>query len=44
MANTTVNYDDDRFTQVEADKKAAISETTNTYNEMINSTDKYSFK
>ena len=39
--NTTVNYDDDRFTQVEADKKTAISEVNNTYNEMINSTDKY---
>ena len=41
MANTTVNYDDDRFTQVETDKKAAINEVNNTYNEMINSTDKY---
>jgi hypothetical protein len=39
--NTTVNYDDKRFAEVEVDKKAAISEVDTAYNGMINSTDKY---
>ena len=43
MANPsyTINYDDGRFTQVEADKKAALSEMNSTYDNMIGQSDKY---
>ena len=36
-----INYGDDRFTQVEADKDAAISEMEGTYDQMIGQSDKY---
>ena len=42
MANNyDVNYDDERFTQVETDKNAALSELENTYAGMIGESDKY---
>ena len=37
----TPNYDDKRFTQVESDKKQALSEVDQTYGNMIGDTDKY---
>ena len=37
----SVNYDDKRFAEVEADKKAALNETDVTYGSMINNADKY---
>lgn len=40
MANA-INYDDKRFTEVEADKKQAISELEKTYSGMINESDSY---
>lgn len=36
-----VNYDDERFTQVETQKNAALSELEKTYGGMVNQTDKY---
>lgn len=36
-----VNYDDDRFKAVEAEQKQAIDSVNNTYNQMINESDKY---
>nr|DAQ64087.1 MAG TPA: hypothetical protein [Caudoviricetes sp.] len=36
-----VDYNDKRFTEVEKDKNAALSNINNTYNNMINQTDKY---
>ena len=39
--NVTVNYDDKRFGQVEADKNQAMTELEQTYGGMINDTDKY---
>ena len=36
-----VNYNDERFTQVENEKNEQIKQTTNTYNEMINNSDSY---
>lgn len=36
-----VNYDDQRFKDVEAEKQTELNNTTNTYNEMINNTDSY---
>jgi uncharacterized membrane protein YgcG len=42
MANNyDINYNDDRFTQVEADKKAALNEVDVTYGNMISQSDKY---
>ena len=42
MANDyAINYEDDRFKQVESDKKAAISENEKLYGDMINESDKY---
>lgn len=42
MANNyEVNYDDQRFTQVESDKNAALSELETTYSGMIGESDKY---
>lgn len=44
MANTPnydINYDDERFTQVESDRNAAINEIDRTYGEMIGSSDKF---
>lgn len=39
--NYSVNYDDKRFTEVNADKKAALNEVDITYGNMINNSDKY---
>lgn len=39
--NYSVNYDDKRFTEVEADKKAALNEVDVTYGNMINNSDKF---
>lgn len=39
--NYDINYDDKRFTEVEADKKAALTEVEKTYGGMINESDKY---
>ena len=36
-----INYDDKRFTEVEADKKAALSENEKVYGGIINNADKY---
>lgn len=39
--NYAINYEDDRFKQVEADKQTKINETNTMYNEMVNSSDSY---
>lgn len=39
--NYDINYNDKRFTEVESDKKAALSELEQTYAGMINSSDSY---
>lgn len=39
--NYSINYEDERFQQVEQEKQNAIDEMNNTYNEMINQSDKY---
>ena len=39
--NYDINYDDERFTQVEADKNQALTEVENTYGGMIDQTDSY---
>lgn len=36
-----INYDDEQFKQVEADKTAALNDINNTYNNMINQSDKF---
>lgn len=36
-----INYDDERFQQVESEKQQAITEVENTYNGMISASDKY---
>lgn len=36
-----INYNDERFTQVEADKKQAVNEVNKTYDKMINDSDSY---
>lgn len=36
-----INYNDERFTQVNADRNAALTENATTYNQMIGSADKY---
>ncbi len=42
MANNyNINYDDERFTNVEADKQQALTEVEQTYGGMINESDKY---
>ncbi len=41
MANYDINYDDERFTQVEQDKQQALSEVEKTYGGMISESDKY---
>lgn len=41
MANTNVNYDDERFGQVEAEKNQAMTELEQTYGGMINESDSY---
>ncbi len=39
--NYDINYDDERFTQVQADKQQALTDVENTYSGMIGETDKY---
>lgn len=39
--NISVNYDDERFQQVEADKKVAMDDLNNTYNGMLGQSDQY---
>lgn len=39
--NYDINYDDQRFQTVEAEKQAAIENVNNTYNSMINQSDTY---
>lgn len=39
--NYSINYEDERFQQVESEKQTALDEMNNTYNEMINQSDKY---
>jgi hypothetical protein len=39
--NYDINYDDERFTQVQIDKQQALTEVENTYGGMVNETDKY---
>ena len=39
--NYNIDYNDKRFTQVEADKKEALSQVENMYGGMINNSDKY---
>jgi hypothetical protein len=41
MANYDINYQDKRFTEVETDKREALSEVEKTYGGMINQADKY---
>ena len=41
MANYDINYNDQRFTQVEADKNVALNDLEQTYSGMINNADKY---
>ena len=43
MATPTynINYDDEQFKQVEAEKQSALDNVNNTYNSMINQSDKY---
>ena len=39
--NYEINYEDEKFQQVEADKQQALTNINNTYNNMINSSDQY---
>ena len=39
--NYDINYDDERFTKVESDKQAALTEVEKTYGGMISESDKY---
>lgn len=39
--NYEINYEDEKFQQVEADKQAALTNVNNTYNNMINQSDQY---
>ena len=39
--NYSINYDDERFNQVEQQKQEALNNVNNTYNNMINQTDQY---
>lgn len=39
--NYNINYDDERFQQVQADKQAALKDVENTYGGMIGESDKY---
>ena len=39
--NYDINYDDERFKQVEAEKQQALTEVDNTYSGMISQSDKY---
>ncbi len=39
--NYNINYEDEKFQTVETEKQAALNDVTNTYNNMINQSDKY---
>ena len=39
MADFTVDYNDERFKNVETEKNNAINEVKNTYDQMINNSD-----
>lgn len=39
--NYNINYDDEKFKQVEQDKEAALNDVSNTYDNMINQSDKF---
>ena len=39
--NYTINYEDEKFKNVEAEKQTALNEMNNTYNEMISQSDKF---
>lgn len=41
MANYDINYNDQRFTQVEADKNVALNDLESTYAGMVENSDKY---
>lgn len=41
MANYSVNYNDQRFTNVETEKQNKLNEANSMYNEMINNSDKH---
>ena len=41
MADFTVDYNDERFNKVETEKNNAITETKNTYDQMINNSDSH---
>jgi hypothetical protein len=41
MAEYDINYNDERFTKVESDKQAALTEHEQMYDGMISSSDKY---
>lgn len=41
MSTYDINYDDQRFTQVESDKNAALSDLEKTYTDMIDKSDSY---
>lgn len=41
MSNYDINYDDERFTKVESEKSAALSDLEETYAGMINDSDKF---
>lgn len=39
--NYNINYDDERFSQVESEKQAALNNVNNTYNNMVSQSDKF---
>ena len=39
--NYNINYEDERFQTVEAEKEAALNNVNNTYNNMISQSDKF---
>lgn len=39
--NYNINYDDERFSQVESEKQAALNSVNNTYNNMVSQSDKF---
>lgn len=41
VANNSINYNDKRFTEVTAEKNAALKESEKTYDQMITDSDKY---
>ena len=39
--NYNINYDDERFSQVDSEKQAALNNVNNTYNNMVSQSDKF---